>query len=76
MCLQMSMMKIEKFLFEIVIMKTFEEKREIRKANKEKLIEQVIDMIENDQFEYERFTYDLCREALKKWTNRQLKGIL
>lgn len=44
--------------------------------NKEELIEEVIDMLEEQPHEYHEFIMDLCREALKTRTIKQLKEIL
>lgn len=50
-------------------------KRERAKI-KNKLIEEVIDMIAFDPYNYEELTHNLCRQALWKWTDKQLKEIL
>jgi hypothetical protein len=52
------------------------EKAKKRKENKEKLVEKVVWMLENNQQEWEQLTYILCKEALMKWTNRGLKQLL
>ena len=47
-----------------------------RLENKEKLINEIINMIRNNMYEYEDFCMDLVEEALKKRTQKELKEIL
>ena len=44
-----------------------------RKENKEKLIEDILDMFQGDICNYEEVMLDLCKEALQKRTQKQLK---
>ena len=55
---------------------TLEEKRMKRREVKRKLIEQVVDMLQGDVYNYEEFTYDLVREALWRRTNKEMKEML
>lgn len=56
--------------------KFYLERAKKAKENKEKLIEELI----NDMFyggsDWESYKEDLCRESLKKKTQKELKGIL
>jgi hypothetical protein len=47
-----------------------------RKENKQKLINEILDMFSNDMYSYESFVLDLCEEALKTRTQKELKNIL
>jgi hypothetical protein len=55
---------------------SLEEKRKKRKENKEKLVEQVIGVLQEDAYGYYDFTYDLVREALWRRTNKKIREIL
>lgn len=44
-----------------------------RKENKEKLIEDILDMFQGDICNYEEAMLDLCRESLKTRTQKELK---
>ncbi len=47
-----------------------------RKENKEKLIEDILDMFQGDIYNYEEVMLDLCKESLQKLTQKQLKSWL
>lgn len=51
-------------------------KRKTRKENKEKLIEMIVSQLQSQVYEYEDFIFNLCREALLKRTNKELKELL
>lgn len=44
-----------------------------RKENKEKLIENILDMFQGSICNYEEVMLDLCKEALQTRTQKQLK---
>ena len=44
-----------------------------RKENKEKLIEDILDMFQGDIYNYEEVMLDLCKESLQTRTQKQLK---
>jgi len=44
-----------------------------RKENKKKLIENILDMFSQNMYSYEGCVLDLCKEALQKRTQKQLK---
>ncbi len=47
-----------------------------RKENKQKLINDILDMFSGDICNYENLMLDLCEEALKTRTQRELKTFL
>ena len=47
-----------------------------RKENKQKLINQILHMFSTDMYSYEDFILDLCEEALKTRTQKELKTFL
>ena len=47
-----------------------------RAENKEKLVDEIINMIQDNMYEYEKFCLDLVREALLKRTQKELKEFL
>lgn len=49
---------------------------EKRRANKEKLVNNCVDMLWDNQYEYSDFIKDLLKEALNKRTQKELKEIL
>jgi|JI61114C2RNA_FD_contig_31_8544009_length_1292_multi_4_in_0_out_0_2 hypothetical protein len=53
-----------------------EEMRKLRKAKKEKLVEGVIDDIFTDIYENRKYIKELCREALRTRTNKDLISIV
>jgi hypothetical protein len=54
----------------------FKKVAEKRKANKSKLIENVISDIFDDVWSYKDYAKDLCRESLNKRNQKELKQIL
>ena len=44
-----------------------------RKENKEKLIEDILDMFQGDIYNYEEVMLELCKESLQTRTQKQLK---
>ena len=61
---------MKKYRFEIL-----DEKRELRRKNKEKLVERIIDDLKANLYDSQDYIWDLCREALRTRTNRELKQI-
>ncbi len=49
---------------------------EKRRANKERLVNECINMLWDNQYEYSQFIKDLLWEALNKRTQKELKEIL
>jgi len=47
-----------------------------RKANKQKLINEILHMFSSDMYSYEDFILDLCEETLKTRTQKELKTFL
>ena len=44
-----------------------------RKENKQKLIDDILDMFSGDIYNYEELMLDLCRESLETRTQKELK---
>jgi hypothetical protein len=53
-----------------------EEKRVKRRERKKQLIESIVDMMKKDMYNYETLIFDLVKEALWKYTNKQLYEFL
>ena len=47
-----------------------------RKENKQKLIDDILDMFSGDIYNYEELMLDLCEESLKTRTQKELKTFL
>ena len=47
-----------------------------RKENKQKLINEILDMFRGDMYSYEGCVLDLCRESLETRTQKELKTFL
>jgi hypothetical protein len=47
-----------------------------RKENKQKLINEILDMLSGDIYNYEELMLELCEESLKTRTQKELKTFL
>jgi len=54
----------------------WEEKRQRRKAKKQRLIEKVIEDLKNYQYDDNDFIFQLCHEALQTRTNKELYELI
>jgi hypothetical protein len=53
----------------------FKERAKKAQENKNALIETIIDDLENNLYDSRYYIFDLCREALSKRTQKELKEI-